>query len=45
MRDDTNATLAFQRDANTKTFEDKHGQTLAQRIYRLCNVPNTHTQY
>ena len=38
----TNATNAIQydRDRNEKTFTDRHGASLAQRMHRLCAVPD-----
>ena len=42
--------LQFERDRNNKTFTDKHGDALAQRMHRLCGVaddrflPEVHQQ-
>lgn len=38
MSDNLNAHLQFERDRHTKTFADKHGDTLAEQLLRLCGV-------
>ena len=38
LTDNHNATLAFERDRAHKTLAKKHGDALAERIMRLCNV-------
>ena len=32
------AAIAYHRDRNDKSFTDRHGQALAQRVHRLCGV-------
>ena len=38
LTDHHNATLDFERDRANKTFTDKHGDALAQRVHRYCGV-------
>ena len=38
LNDNAAAAIQYDRDRNEKTFTDRHGASLAQRMHRLCNA-------
>ena len=38
MDTDAKAALQYQRDKDNKSFTDRHGSLLSERVWRWCNV-------